>query len=1188
MPFKKVSNLFRTTLIVLTSLVLFFSAVNLVSAEEPVSWGIIPTQPLSVIDKLLNYFGAGTIPISGANQLDSSRGIIADLFSQLSKQDDVWVNIPSGDYVRATFERELTNKNDITVYAKGAGSIEVYRKDSTEKIMDINIAGEKTYRKLLTNLQGPEIIFDLKIVGDIQLDYVTDPTCSATGGTITQVNGYCIHTFTSNGNFSLPGESTIDVLVVGGGASGGNRIGGGGGAGGAVYQQNKTIQGSTYPVTIGAGGAAVTGWGAGNNGQNSIFHDVTAFGGGGGGVYAGHQNGFDGGCGGGTTAAGWIAGLTPGVGSQGYNGATRINGNEQGGGGGMGSAGVGRNGGDGLTYSISGSSVYYAGGGGGGDGVGGTGGLGGGGAGVPAHNSPAGSGTPNTGSGGGGTRDDNDSNATVSGAGGSGVVIVSYSPENIGMSASVSTVTLSSTTNISTSTATLNGNITVTGGEDPTVTMYWGLTDGGQVAVNWEHNSSLGVKSVTSFLENITNLTPGTQYYFSAKASNSGGDSWPGSSSFFYTNPLNCPATGGTITTVDGSCIHTFNSSGSFSISANISNAKVLVVGGGGSGYPGAYGGAGGAGGLIYSSNYSISSGSKTIVVGNGGVGTVGGNSSFDGVTAYGGGVANSGNGGSGSGGGYSSNAKGYSTQNSPAGFTGYGNNGGNGTNGTGRGGGGGGAGGVGGDASGDNAGNGGAGLNISISGSSVCYAGGGGGGVISYGTPGTATCGGGDGKLRGYNGEDGTANTGGGGGGGGDSNYGGAGGSGVVIVSYLAADYVGPPTITLNSATNVSISTATISGNVTDTGGDNPTVTLYWGTTDGGQTPGNWDHNSIITNPAQPQGIAAFTKNISGLISGVTYYFSASATNSVGTSWPVASLNFTTDFSCAATGGIVTIANGKCVHTFNSSGTFTITNAITGAESLIVAGGGGGASGGGGAGGIIYNNSLSLSTGTYNVVVGNGGAGGIAGQYNDGSNGQDSIFNSLTAIGGGGGSNWGESGLSGGSGGGAGNRGSGSGGAGTADQGYRGGNGGGGSEPCLGAGGGGAGGIGHDDDCSGTGNVGGIGILNPINGSTLGELSVGNYYLGGGGGGGGRGGYSGGAGGLGGGGQGTSGGTAGAGLTNSGAGGGAAGWNGEYGTGGAGGSGVVIISYTPTVIPPAAAFILKAGTIIRGMFIVR
>lgn len=103
----------------------------------------------------------------------------------------------------------------------------------------------------------------------------------------------------------------------------------------------------------------------------------------------------------------------------------------------------------------------------------------------------------------------------------------------------------------------------------------------------------------------------------------------------------------------------------------------------------------------------------------------------------------------------------------------------------------------------------------------------------------------------------------------------------------YVEVDYaITVPVVTTSAATNVAVTTATLNGNVTATGGENPTVTVYWGTSDGGANPASWSDNSTPTSPSQPQGVAAFYKNTTGLTKGTTYYFTAKATNSAGTGW--------------------------------------------------------------------------------------------------------------------------------------------------------------------------------------------------------------------------------------------------------------------------------------------------------------
>ena len=256
-----------------------------------------------------------------------------------------------------------------------------------------------------------------------------------------------------------------------------------------------------------------------------------------------------------------------------------------------------------------------------------------------------------------------------------------------------------------------------------------------------------------------------------------------------------------------------FNSSGTLTIPSSIT-CDILIVGGGGSG-GGSAGGGGGAGGLIYSTNQLITAGTYNIVVGSGAKASwnqdssvIGGNSSFNGLIAYGGGggehMGGEGsstalsytNGGSGGGGQRNSYYNTYyAGRNGGSGVSGQGNNGGQGKNANGNdsaGGGGGGAGGAGSSAyiTGRGA-NGGIGRQISITGTNIYYAGGGGGGsALNYNTAGSGGLGGGgNGAIWANNGTNGINGLGGGGGGGssypGTGTLGGAGGSGVVIIRH-------------------------------------------------------------------------------------------------------------------------------------------------------------------------------------------------------------------------------------------------------------------------------------------------------------------------------------------------------------------------------------------------------------------
>ncbi|HJN40007.1 MAG TPA: hypothetical protein QGH28_07495, partial [Chloroflexota bacterium] len=256
--------------------------------------------------------------------------------------------------------------------------------------------------------------------------------------------------------------------------------------------------------------------------------------------------------------------------------------------------------------------------------------------------------------------------------------------------------------------------------------------------------------------------------------------------------------TGGTITTSGGNTIHTFTSSGTFTVNTGASgNVEYLVVAGGGSGGNRANTGGGGGGGYLEHASKAVTAQGYTVTVGGGGTGgsnVNGSNSSFHGSTAIGGGYSNqegsSGNSGGSGGGGGASASGGSGTQGDSGGATGYGNNGGAGDGGGSvtAGGGGGGAGAAGSNSTSGNGGTGGAGRSSDITGSAVTYAGGGGGSSQFNSGGAGGSGGGGNGGAGGGNGGAGTANLG-GGGGGSSTGTSGAGGSGVVIIAFTTGD---------------------------------------------------------------------------------------------------------------------------------------------------------------------------------------------------------------------------------------------------------------------------------------------------------------------------------------------------------------------------------------------------------------
>ena len=227
---------------------------------------------------------------------------------------------------------------------------------------------------------------------------------SGTYTTSSLPGNYAVYTFTSGTcTFTPVANMQVGYIVVGGGGSSGTPGGsyaGGGGGGGVVYStytNAKTFTaGTTYTITVGAGGT-VPATGSGNAGSQSSIVSGSVFS-----VIAG------GGAGGITNNGGTSAGgsYTIGTGATGSTGVTGITG-------GTGSSGSAPASGITVTDSTVGISSIFGGGGGG---VNGSGSTGGGGYGVTTYGPTGNAGLPNTGGGGG------------SGwAGGSGVVIIYFS-----------------------------------------------------------------------------------------------------------------------------------------------------------------------------------------------------------------------------------------------------------------------------------------------------------------------------------------------------------------------------------------------------------------------------------------------------------------------------------------------------------------------------------------------------------------------------------------------------------------------------------------------------------------------------------------------------------------------------------------------------------------------------------------
>lgn len=120
------------------------------------------------------------ILVSKAVHFDVNGIFVSDVFDEVKTLDNIWSEpIYAGEFLRISFEKNLTSKNDITIYAKSNESaiLEVYEKESDIKIADFGLISEyKKYQILLTNLTESQDTFDLRVLGGIiEFDYITDP-----------------------------------------------------------------------------------------------------------------------------------------------------------------------------------------------------------------------------------------------------------------------------------------------------------------------------------------------------------------------------------------------------------------------------------------------------------------------------------------------------------------------------------------------------------------------------------------------------------------------------------------------------------------------------------------------------------------------------------------------------------------------------------------------------------------------------------------------------------------------------------------------------------------------------------------------------------------------------------------------------------------------------------------------------
>ncbi|MEM7392696.1 MAG: lamin tail domain-containing protein, partial [Verrucomicrobiota bacterium] len=98
-------------------------------------------------------------------------------------------------------------------------------------------------------------------------------------------------------------------------------------------------------------------------------------------------------------------------------------------------------------------------------------------------------------------------------------------------------------------------------------------------------------------------------------------------------------------------------------------------------------------------------------------------------------------------------------------------------------------------------------------------------------------------------------------------------------------------PSVINTDASGIGRFGATLGGSLSSTGTAATTVLLYWGTSDGIQTPANWDNATDLgLNPTGPLSLA-----VTGLMENTVYYYRYFATNAIGGSWAASTTVFKT-----------------------------------------------------------------------------------------------------------------------------------------------------------------------------------------------------------------------------------------------------------------------------------------------------
>ncbi|MBI2045189.1 hypothetical protein HYT23_03960 [Candidatus Pacearchaeota archaeon] len=134
--------------------------------------------------------GYGEINITVAQHLDENYTFIADIYDEVKAQDNNWSEpIYANEFVRVTYEKNLSNGNVIDVFVRNSNLIntwfEIYNINTTSPTLGssemIDSADGKWIYITLKNVAEPVDTFDIKILGEefLEFDYIHDAVTGA-------------------------------------------------------------------------------------------------------------------------------------------------------------------------------------------------------------------------------------------------------------------------------------------------------------------------------------------------------------------------------------------------------------------------------------------------------------------------------------------------------------------------------------------------------------------------------------------------------------------------------------------------------------------------------------------------------------------------------------------------------------------------------------------------------------------------------------------------------------------------------------------------------------------------------------------------------------------------------------------------------------------------------------------------